>query len=81
MSAVDHHDTPTRKAYAGTEAIVSFDSARCQHAAECVKGAPGVFDTQRRPWIDPEGATADEIEAVVARCPSGALRFSRQPAE
>lgn len=71
------HTGPTRKAYVGEHSIVSFDSVLCQHAAECVRGAPTVFDTAARPWIDPDGASADETEAVVGRCPSGALRFSR----
>lgn len=77
MSAVDHHDTPTRKAYEGAEVTVSFDGARCEHAAECVHGLPAVFDTNRRPWIDPDGASADDVIEVVGRCPSGALRASR----
>jgi uncharacterized Fe-S cluster protein YjdI len=72
-----HRDSPTRKAYVGEHSIVSFDSALCRHAAECVRGAPAVFDTARRPWIDPDAADADLIETVVGRCPSGALRFSR----
>ncbi len=45
MSTVDHHDTPTRKAYEGADVTISFDSALCQHAAECVKVLPTVFDT------------------------------------
>lgn len=72
-----HHDAPTRKAYEGHDVIVSFDTAVCQHAAECVRGLPTVFDTHRRPWIDPDGASADEVIEVVGRCPSGALRVSR----
>lgn len=77
MSGVDHHDVPTRKAYEGREVTVSFDSARCEHAAECVRGLPTVFDTTRRPWIEPDGAPADQVIEVVGRCPSGALRVSR----
>lgn len=76
-----HHDTPTRKAYAGADVTVSFDGPRCQHAAECVRGAPAVFDTQRRPWIAPDAAPADQVVDVVGRCPSGALRVSRTAAE
>ena len=49
----------------------------CTHAGRCVKGLPAVFDANRRPWIDPNGATADEIEAQVVKCPSGALKFTR----
>lgn len=56
---------------------VSYDATRCIHAAECVHGLPAVFDTGRRPWILPSGAGADDIAAVVARCPTGALHATR----
>lgn len=73
---VVHDDVPTRKAYRGRQSVVSFDSARCEHAAECVRGAPAVFDTARRPWIEPDAEPADVVAEVVGRCPSGALRWS-----
>lgn len=73
---VVHDDVPTRKAYRGQRSVVSFDAARCEHAGECVRGAPAVFDTSRRPWIDPDAAPADVVAGVVGRCPSGALRWS-----
>jgi len=56
---------------------VTFDARRCYHAAECVRHLPSVFDSSARPWVRPERASADEIIAVVHRCPSGALRVSR----
>lgn len=56
---------------------VTFEASLCQHAAECVRGLPDVFDTAKRPWIQPEHATLDEVEAVVGRCPSHALKFER----
>jgi uncharacterized Fe-S cluster protein YjdI len=56
---------------------ISYDAEVCTHAARCVKGLPGVFDANRKPWIDPNGATPAEIESQVSRCPSGALRFAR----
>jgi CDGSH-type Zn-finger protein/uncharacterized Fe-S cluster protein YjdI len=62
------------KVYKGQGVSVRFNAARCIHAAECVHGLPGVFDTQARPWIQPGKATADEVVAVVARCPTGALQ-------
>jgi uncharacterized Fe-S cluster protein YjdI len=68
----------SRKTYTGTDVDVSFDAAVCAHAAECVRGLPAVFDTQRRPWIQPDGAPADEVVEVVGRCPSGALRIERR---
>lgn len=76
-SVPEEHTGPTRKAYVGDDVIVSFDGQICAHAGECVRGAPAVFDTKRRPWIVPDGAPADEVIEVVGRCPSGALRVSR----
>ena len=66
------------KSYPGKGITVSYDAGRCIHAAECVKGLPRVFDPQRKPWIDPSRAEADEVAAVVPRCPTGALHFTRQ---
>ena len=64
----------SRKVYSGHDVDVSFDPAVCQHAAECVRGLPPVFDTTRRPWILPDAAAADDVIEVVGRCPSGALQ-------
>ncbi len=63
--------------YRGKSVVVTYDAKRCIHAAECVHGLPGVFDPKARPWVDPDGATADEVAAVVAACPTGALRIER----
>lgn len=63
---------------------VTYDPKRCIHAAECIHGLPGVFEKDRRPWIDPTQGQADAIAAVVTRCPTGALSFERKdggPAE
>ena len=70
--------------YADDKIDISYDARRCIHAAECIRGLPAVFDNGRRPWILPSGASADEIAKVIARCPSGALHFTRKdggPAE
>lgn len=67
-----------RKLYTGPLVNVSFDLDVCQHAAECVRGMPSVFDTSKRPWIDPEQAAtpdlAHHLRETIWRCPSGALR-------
>ncbi len=62
------------KVYKGQGVLVQFNAARCIHAAECVHGLPVVFDPKARPWIQPGKASADEVVAVVARCPTGALQ-------
>jgi uncharacterized Fe-S cluster protein YjdI len=56
---------------------VTFDPNVCIHAATCIRGLPAVFDVSRKRWIRPEAASADEVEAQVGRCPSGALQFVR----
>jgi len=51
----------TRRTYTGPIIDVSFDGALCQHAAECVRGMPTVFDTSAKPWINPEHADTAEL--------------------
>ena len=61
--------------YESAQAVVTWDSARCIHAAECVHGLPEAFDPAAKPWIRPEEADAASLADVVNRCPSGALRM------
>ncbi|WP_025272342.1 (4Fe-4S)-binding protein [Haloglycomyces albus] len=65
----------TVKRYRGNRIDVTFDSDRCLHAAECIAGAPEVFDVRKRPWIYPDGDEAEHVAEVVRRCPSGALHY------
>jgi uncharacterized Fe-S cluster protein YjdI len=65
------------KEYATDEIVVEWEPRLCFHSASCVRALPRVFDDSRRPWIAVDAATADEVEAAVARCPSGALRTRR----
>jgi CDGSH-type Zn-finger protein/uncharacterized Fe-S cluster protein YjdI len=64
--------------YEGEDITVSYDVKRCIHVRECVRGLPGVFDPDRRPWVDPDGAGADDVAEVITRCPTGALHFERK---
>ncbi len=59
--------------YASAHAVVTWDAARCIHAAECVRGLPEAFDPHAKPWIRPDAADAASLAEVVNRCPSGAL--------
>lgn len=58
---------------------VTFDPNICRHTGVCTRGLPPVFDVSRKRWVRPELASADDVAAQVARCPSGALQFSRTP--
>lgn len=72
----------TRKTYTGPIVDVSFDREICQHAGECVRGMPEVFDVAARPWINPTDVItdnqADQLVEVVGRCPSRALLIERR---
>ncbi len=72
--------SPSRaqQTYEGEEVTVTFDPGLCIHSEECVHGLPAVFDASRKRWIRPDEASADEVVAAVARCPSGALRVHRR---
>jgi len=63
--------------YASEDLVVEWRPKLCYHSMNCVRALPLVFDKERRPWIDVTQAAADEIEAAVDRCPSGALRARR----
>ncbi len=63
--------------YRGAGITVRYDVKRCIHAKECVRGLRRVFDPERRPWVEPDQASSDEVAQVVMRCPTGALYFER----
>jgi CDGSH-type Zn-finger protein/uncharacterized Fe-S cluster protein YjdI len=68
---------PKLHRYEGRGGIVTYDAKRCIHAAECVRGLPAVFDSNAKPWVNPDGADATAVAATVERCPSGALQVER----
>lgn len=63
--------------YANGELVVEWWPTLCFHSHNCVRALPQVFDASRRPWVDVDAASADEVEAAVRLCPSGALRTRR----
>ena len=63
--------------FRGDKVTITYDDDVCTHAGKCVGGLPQVFDPKRKPWINPDDASPEEIEAQVAQCPSGALSSSR----
>ncbi|MCR5888646.1 (4Fe-4S)-binding protein [Hymenobacter sp. J193] len=54
-----------------------WQPALCIHSKNCVRGLPGVFNFERRPWIDPRAASSEAMERQVEPCPSGALGYFR----
>lgn len=63
------------KEYKGEKITVYFDGEICEHAAECVKGLPEVFNVKARPWISLDKVNANKVVEVIDRCPSRALKY------
>jgi CDGSH-type Zn-finger protein/uncharacterized Fe-S cluster protein YjdI len=62
----------------GSRAVIEFEGKRCIHSRGCVLGRPDVFvPNVQGEWIHPDAATPDEIAALAAGCPSGAIRYQR----
>lgn len=59
--------------YTNGEVTVTWEPSKCIHSGRCVHGLPEVFDVHARPWVNILGASSDQIEAQIAKCPSGAL--------
>jgi len=62
--------------YEGRAITIHDNRAICAHAGVCTDRLQAVFRMKQEPWIDPDGATVEEIIATVSRCPSGALSYS-----
>jgi len=65
-----------RVAYRGASVTIFDDRSICSHAGHCTDRLAAVFRSKRDPWIDPDGATVEEVVAAVRRCPSGALAYA-----
>src|SRR5215210_5340949 len=70
-------ERPAVRRYETDEIVVEWEARLCYHSHNCVRALPQVFDPDARPWVQPEQASADDVEAAVAQCPSGALRSRR----
>lgn len=66
--------------YETDELIVHWDSSLCIHTGRCKAALPAVFDTSRRPWVQPQHGTTDEVVDAVRRCPTSALRVTHKDA-
>lgn len=65
----------TVKEYTNGDLTVVWKPKKCIHAEICVKTLPQVYDPKARPWIQPEHATIEALQAQIDQCPSGALTY------
>jgi CDGSH-type Zn-finger protein/uncharacterized Fe-S cluster protein YjdI len=62
----------------GREVTIRFDGKKCIHSRNCVLDHPEVFvPNVQGDWIYPDAAAADAVMTIGLRCPSGAIRVSR----
>ncbi|MFO0624370.1 MAG: CDGSH iron-sulfur domain-containing protein [Polyangiales bacterium] len=62
----------------GKRVLLKFEGQRCIHARHCVLSRPDVFvPNVQGEWIHPDEATPEELAALAASCPSGAITYER----
>jgi uncharacterized Fe-S cluster protein YjdI len=69
---MDAEKQPEVKYVKGLVTVI-WQPHKCIHSAVCVNGLPAVFQPREKKWIKMDGASLEEIQAQVQRCPSGAL--------
>ena len=63
--------------YRGSALDVTWDSRLCIHVGECTRARGALFQSGRDPWGEPDRADPATVAAVVERCPTGALTYTR----
>jgi len=75
-SAKSPERTPDRQdRYEGQDIVVLDNRGTCCHFGNCTDHLPQVFHHDGEPFVTPDGADAQSVEAIVRACPSGALSF------
>src|ERR1043165_3083677 len=59
-----------RTSYKGKRITIHDNRAVCAHAGACTDNLKSVFRMKQEPWIDADGAGAEEIIATIRKCPS-----------
>jgi uncharacterized Fe-S cluster protein YjdI len=72
MENMDKHD----RRYTNGEITVFWKPAKCIHATTCYRELLEVFNPRKRPWVNMDGASSEEIIRVVKMCPTEALSFA-----
>lgn len=65
------------KEYTNGEITVFWDSGKCKHAGNCVKGSPNVFKPRSKPWVAIDAETSKQIMHTIDTCLSGALSYRK----
>ncbi|MCQ0111297.1 (4Fe-4S)-binding protein [Zhouia amylolytica] len=63
------------KEYSNGELTIVWKPKKCIHSGICVKTLPMVYNPDKKPWIEIENATTEQLKDQVSKCPSGALSY------
>lgn len=70
--------TSRKESVRGRDVTIHFEAGKCIHSRHCVLDRPDVFvPNVAGEWIHPDNATPDEVAALAANCPSGAITYER----
>ena len=64
-----------KKNYSNKDLTVHWEPSKCIHSTICWKNMLPVFNPQKRPWVDIEGASSEDIAKQIDQCPSKALSY------
>lgn len=65
-----------RDDYVSKEITIHDNRGICAHSGFCTDSLKSVFRIDKEPFVDPDGASTEEIIAAIEKCPSGALSYS-----
>ena len=61
--------------YQGEKIKIIFNRSICAGASKCANSYPSIYKSAAEDWINPDGASVDEVINSVKACPSGALSY------